>query len=80
MALVFDRCEKASSKVDSSVSDNFEVDIQAFVHSQEQEHRPFFSDDSELDNLVRTIELSIGACCGGGGGARVGLLRCVTCT
>ena len=54
MALVFDRCEKASNKVDSSISDNFEVDIQTFVHSQEQGNKPFFCDNSELDNLVRT--------------------------
>ena len=53
MALVFDRCEKASSRVDGSLSDHFEVDIQAFVHGQEQEHKPFFSEDPELDNLVR---------------------------
>ena len=53
MALVFERCEQASCTIDSSSTDSFDVDIQAFVHNQEMEHKPFFSEDTELDNLVR---------------------------
>lgn len=31
------------------------MDIENFVHQQEQEHKAFFSDDPELDNLVKTL-------------------------
>lgn len=34
------------------------MDIENFVHQQEQEHKPFFSDDPELDNLmVKAIQV-----------------------
>ena len=52
MALLFEKCEQATQTPDCPSSDSFDVDIQAFVHHQEQDRKPFFSDDSELDSLV----------------------------
>ena len=53
MALLFEKCEQASQTPDCPSSDSFDVDIQAFVHHQEQDGKPFFSEDPELDSLVR---------------------------
>lgn len=38
---------------DCITSASFDVDIENFVRCQEKEGKPFFSDDPELDNLVR---------------------------
>ena len=57
MALLFEKCEQASQTPDCPSSDSFDVDIQAFVHHQEQDGKPFFSDDPELDSLVCTLIL-----------------------
>ena len=54
MALLFEKCEQASQTADCPSSDSFDVDIQAFVHHQEQDGKPFFSEDPELDSLVGT--------------------------
>ena len=52
MALLFEKCEQATQTPDCPSADSFDVDIQAFVHHQEQDRKPFFSDDPDLDNLV----------------------------
>lgn len=52
MELLFVKCEQASQTSDCPSSDSFDVDIQTFVQRQEKERKPFFSEDSELDNLV----------------------------
>ena len=52
MAMFFEKCEQATQTPDCPSSDCFDVDIQAFVQRQEQERKPFFSDDPELDGLV----------------------------
>ena len=52
MAMFFEKCEQATQTPDCPSSDCFDVDIQAFVLRQEQEHKAFFSDDPELDGLV----------------------------
>ena len=55
MALLFEKCEQASLSTDPATSsDSFDVDIQAFVHHQELERKPFFSDDADLNSLVGT--------------------------
>ena len=55
MALLFEKCEQATQTPDCPSSDSFDMDIQAFVHHQEQDRKPFFSEDPELDNLVNTV-------------------------
>ena len=60
MALLFEKCEQASQTADCPSSDSFDVDIQAFVHHQEQDGKPFFSEDPELDSLVGTKGVSNG--------------------
>ncbi|XP_046553524.1 LOW QUALITY PROTEIN: homeobox protein PKNOX1-like [Haliotis rubra] len=58
MALLFEKCEQASHSHDCPTSESFDVDIQAFVQHQEKEHKAFFSDDNELDNLmVKAIQV-----------------------
>lgn len=52
MELLFVKCEQASQTSDCPSSDSFDVDIQTFVQRQEKERKPFFSEDTELDNLV----------------------------
>ena len=60
MALLFEKCEQASQTADCPSSDSFDVDIQAFVHHQEQDGKPFFSEDPELDSLVGTTGVTNG--------------------
>ncbi|KAL5020066.1 hypothetical protein ScPMuIL_002958 [Solemya velum] len=58
LALLFEKCEKATQTPDCPSSDSFDVDIQSFVHHQEKDRKPFFSDDPELDNLmVKAIQV-----------------------
>ncbi|KAF6278312.1 PBX/knotted 1 homeobox 2 [Rhinolophus ferrumequinum] len=56
LTLLFEKCEQATQGSECITSASFDVDIENFVHQQEQEHKPFFSDDPELDNLVKTLE------------------------
>ncbi|XP_072449210.1 homeobox protein PKNOX2 isoform X4 [Chiloscyllium punctatum] len=53
LALLFEKCEQATQGSECITSASFDVDIENFVHQQEQEHKPFFSDDPEIDSLVR---------------------------
>lgn len=58
MELLFVKCEQASQTSDCPSSDSFDVDIQTFVQRQEKERKPFFSEDTELDNLmVKSIQV-----------------------
>lgn len=52
LALLFEKCEQATQGSECITSASFDVDIENFVHQQEQERKPFFSEDPELDNLV----------------------------
>lgn len=52
MALLFEKCERATQTPECPSADSFDVDIQAFVQHQEKDRKPFFSDDTELDGLV----------------------------
>nr|XP_021152533.1 homeobox protein PKNOX2 [Columba livia] len=55
---LFEKCEQATQGSECITSASFDVDIENFVHQQEQEHKPFFSDDPELDNLmVKAIQV-----------------------
>ncbi|XP_048471422.1 homeobox protein PKNOX2 isoform X3 [Rhincodon typus] len=51
LALLFEKCEQATQGSECITSASFDVDIENFVHQQEQEHKPFFSDDPEIDSL-----------------------------
>lgn len=53
LTLLFEKCEQATQGSECITSASFDVDIENFVHQQEQEHKPFFSDDPELDTLVK---------------------------
>jgi len=53
LALLFEKCEQSTLSADCITSASFDVDIENFVRSQEKEGKPFFSEDPELDNLVR---------------------------
>lgn len=58
MALLFEKCERATQTPDCPSADSFDVDIQAFVQHQEKDRKPFFSDDTELDGLmVKAIQV-----------------------
>lgn len=55
LALLFEKCEQATQGSECITSASFDVDIENFVHQQEREHKPFFSEDPELDNLVSKV-------------------------
>ncbi|KAK2823471.1 hypothetical protein Q7C36_020071 [Tachysurus vachellii] len=58
LALLFEKCEQATQGSECITSASFDVDIENFVHQQEQERKPFFSEDPELDNLmVKAIQV-----------------------
>ncbi|XP_069080647.1 homeobox protein PKNOX2 isoform X4 [Pleurodeles waltl] len=58
LTLLFEKCEQATQGSECITSASFDVDIENFVHKQEQEHKPFFSEDPELDNLmVKAIQV-----------------------
>ncbi|KAJ8368324.1 hypothetical protein SKAU_G00083520 [Synaphobranchus kaupii] len=58
LALLFEKCEQATQGSECITSASFDVDIENFVHQQEQDHKPFFSEDPELDNLmVKAIQV-----------------------
>lgn len=52
LALLFERCEQATQSATISNSDNFNMDIQAFVQHQERDRKPFLINDTEIDGLV----------------------------
>ncbi|KAH9369093.1 hypothetical protein HPB48_016736 [Haemaphysalis longicornis] len=52
LALLFEKCERATQSAEAPCSESFSTDIQAFVQHQEQDRKPFFSDDPEVDGLV----------------------------
>lgn len=52
LALLFEKCELATQSAEYPSSESFDIDIQAFVQHQEQDRKPFFSDDPEVDGLV----------------------------
>ncbi|KAM9540517.1 homeobox protein PKNOX2-like isoform 1-T1 [Salvelinus alpinus] len=58
LALLFEKCEQATQGSECITSASFDVDIENFVHQQEQDHKPFFSEDPDLDNLmVKAIQV-----------------------
>ncbi|XP_071958767.1 homeobox protein PKNOX2-like [Antedon mediterranea] len=58
MSLLFEKCEQATQSPDPPTSASFDVDIEEFVNRQEQAGRAFFSEDSEVDNLmVKAIQV-----------------------
>ncbi|XP_065337871.1 homeobox protein PKNOX1-like isoform X2 [Cloeon dipterum] len=52
LALLFERCEQATQSAESPNSDNFNMDIQAFVQHQERDRKPFLVNDPEIDGLM----------------------------
>lgn len=58
LALLFERCEQATQSSDNSMSENFNMDIQAFVQHQERDRKPFLINDPEIDGLVRLWKCS----------------------
>ncbi|KAJ8280809.1 hypothetical protein GJAV_G00059290 [Gymnothorax javanicus] len=58
LALLFEKCEQATQGSECITSASFDVDIENFVHQQELDHKPFFSEDPELDSLmVKAIQV-----------------------
>ncbi|XP_050425758.1 homeobox protein PKNOX2-like [Adelges cooleyi] len=52
LALLFERCEQATQSATISNSENFNIDIQAFVQHQERDRKPFLTNDTEIDGLM----------------------------
>ncbi|XP_066542508.1 homeobox protein PKNOX1.1 [Hoplias malabaricus] len=58
LALLFEKCEQSTQGSDCVSSASFDVDIENFVRSQEKDSKAFFSEDSEVDNLmVKAIQV-----------------------
>lgn len=53
LTLLFEKCEQSTQSSDCVTSASFDIDIQNFVRNQEKDAKAFFSEDTELDNLVR---------------------------
>lgn len=53
LAMLFEKCELATAQPDTPPSDTFESDFHTFVQRQERENKAVFSDDEELNALVR---------------------------
>lgn len=53
LSLLFEKCEQSTQSSDCVTSASLDIDIQNFVHNQEKEAKALFSEDTELDNLVR---------------------------
>jgi N-terminal of Homeobox Meis and PKNOX1 len=58
LALLFERCELATQSAESANSENFNMDIQAFVQHQERDRKPFLVNDPEIDGLVSVIKIT----------------------
>ena len=52
MALMFEKCEQASSATDFPSPEGVLQDMQAFIVHQEKEKKSLLSGDEDLDNLV----------------------------
>ncbi|KAG1696483.1 Homeobox protein PKNOX2 [Nymphon striatum] len=52
LALLFEKCEIATQSAEVPSSEGFNHDIHDFVRHQEQDSKPFFSEDSEVDALM----------------------------
>ncbi|XP_046383933.1 homeobox protein PKNOX2-like [Ischnura elegans] len=52
LALLFERCEQATQSAECPNSENFNMDIQAFVQHQERDRKPFLVNDPEVDGLM----------------------------
>ncbi len=53
LALLFEKCELATQSSESPSTESFNLDIQAFVQHQDREGKPFFTDNHEVNDLVR---------------------------
>lgn len=55
MAMVFEKCELASASMDAFVGTDYDSDIRSFVEHGHQNNQTFYTDDADLDHLVRTL-------------------------
>ena len=55
MAMVFEKCEVASTSLDAFVGNDYDGDIQSFVDHGQQTKQTFYTDDADLDHLVRSL-------------------------
>lgn len=53
LALLFEKCELATQSNECPTTESFNLDIQAFVQHQDREGKPFFTDNHEVNDLVR---------------------------
>ena len=56
LALLFEKCELATQSSECPSTESFNLDIQAFVQHQDREGKPFFTDNHEVNDLVRTAQ------------------------
>jgi hypothetical protein len=57
LALLFEKCELATQSTDCPSTESFNLDVQAFIQHQDREGKPFFSDNHEVNDLVRCQQL-----------------------
>ena len=55
MAMLFEKCELASSSLDSFVGTDYDADIRSFLEVSQQTRQSFSTDDTDLDNLVGIV-------------------------
>jgi hypothetical protein len=55
LALLFEKCELATQSSECPSTESFNLDIQAFVQHQDREGKPFFTDNHEVNDLVRFL-------------------------
>ena len=53
LALLFEKCELATQSSECPSTESFNLDIQAFVQHQGREGKPFFTDNHDVNDLVK---------------------------
>lgn len=58
LALLFEKCELATQSSECPTTESFNLDIQAFVRHQDNEGKPFFTDNHEVNDLmIKSIQV-----------------------
>lgn len=62
LAKLFEKCEQSTQTCESTPANAFDNEIKNGILQMNREGKPFYTDDRELDNLVRK-QLFLIACC-----------------
>lgn len=55
LQVLFEKCESATKSIDQADTLIFENEIKTYISEMTKGNKPFFTDDAEVDSLVREI-------------------------